>query len=148
MVFPKKIIHFFVKINANHLRMKELELKLSNRAKQLRYYVNECEKLKNAFVKIKEKENAVEGELNLAKCRLKNSDDTVEVLLKAIDDLNVKKNSLYQEMASLTAGMLAIPANHDKDMAKMLQTHFVTITELKRKNSALKDKVSDDFVFV
>ncbi|KAG2228395.1 hypothetical protein INT48_000030 [Thamnidium elegans] len=86
--------------------MKELELKLSNRAKQLRYYVNECEKLKNAFVKIKEKENAVEGELNLAKCRLKNSDDTVEVLLKAIDDLNVKKNSLYQEMASLTAGIV------------------------------------------
>ncbi|KAI8087207.1 hypothetical protein BDF21DRAFT_450375 [Thamnidium elegans] len=62
------------------------------------FYVNECEKLKDAFVKAKEKE------LDLEKGRLKNSDNTVEVLSTAIDDLSVKKTSLYQE--------IAIPANH------------------------------------
>ncbi|KAI9259699.1 hypothetical protein EDC94DRAFT_585547 [Helicostylum pulchrum] len=55
MVSPKELTHFFV-INAKkRLRMKELEDKLSVRARQLRSYVNECETLKDAFVKIKEK---------------------------------------------------------------------------------------------
>ncbi|KAG2230024.1 hypothetical protein INT48_003070 [Thamnidium elegans] len=128
--------------------MKELEDKLSNRARQLRTYVNECEKLKDAFVKTKEKENVVEEELDREKGRLKNSDSKVEFLLKDIDDLSVKKISLLQEIANLNTSTLAIPANHEKDMAKMIQNHFVTITKLKEENSTLKDKLSDEFVFV
>ncbi|KAI8073589.1 hypothetical protein BDF21DRAFT_400954 [Thamnidium elegans] len=84
MVFPKEITHFFVTKHQHHLRIKELEDKLSNRARQLRAYVNECEKLKDAFVKIKEKENVIEEELNFEKDRLKNSDDTVDFCLKLL----------------------------------------------------------------
>ncbi|KAI8062988.1 hypothetical protein BDF21DRAFT_496897 [Thamnidium elegans] len=148
MVFPREITHLLIINHENHLRMKELEDKLSNRARQLRTYVNECEKLKDAFVKTKEKENVVEEELDREKGRLKNSDSKVEFLLKDIDDLSVKKISLLQEIANLNTSTLAIPANHEKDMAKMIQNHFVTITKLKKENSTLKDKLSDEFVFV
>ncbi|KAG2230678.1 hypothetical protein INT48_008019 [Thamnidium elegans] len=110
-------------------------------------YVNECEKLKDAFVKAKEEESSVEEELDLEKGRLKNSDNTVEFLSKTINDLSVKKNSLFQEIADLKTSMSAIPANHNRDMEKMMQNHFVTITKLKKENSALKDKLSDEFVF-
>ncbi|KAI8095330.1 hypothetical protein BDF21DRAFT_405670 [Thamnidium elegans] len=148
MVIPKEIIHFFVTKHEHHLRIKELEDKLSDRARQLQSYVNRCEKLKYAFVKVKEEENSVQEELGLEKGRLKNSDDTVEFLSKTIDDLSVKKNSLFQEIADLKTSMSAIPATHNRDMEKMMQNHFVTITKLKKENSILKDKLSDEFVFV
>ncbi|KAI8094502.1 hypothetical protein BDF21DRAFT_408875 [Thamnidium elegans] len=148
MVFPKEITHFFVTKHQHHLRIKELEVNLFDRTRKLQMYVNECEKLKDAFVKAKEEENSVEEELGLEKGRLKNSDNTVEFLSKTINDLSVKKNSLFQEIADLKTSMSAIPANHNRDMEKMMQNHFVTITKLKKENSILKDKLSDEFVFV
>ncbi|KAI9249940.1 hypothetical protein EDC94DRAFT_683068 [Helicostylum pulchrum] len=148
MVLPKEVARFFVQNAQKRLRKKELEEKLSVRARQLRSYVNAYEKLKDAFVKAKEKEDALEEELGLAERRLEKSDDRVRFLLKAIEDLSVTKTSLSQKIADMNTSMSAIPAKHEKDLAKMHQEHFVTINNLKKENASLKAKLSDGFVFV